>query len=257
MQKILQVTDVHLQADPADSLQGAVIEQRWHSILSHIQAHHLDADLLMLTGDLVHHSGPIAYQRLKRDLDTLGLPAVWIPGNHDDIDQMDQWGSVALNRDAVYLGDWRVVLLDSTALPDGRGSGSLSASELRRLRSELDTQADKYLLLVMHHNPITLGSVWQDAIALRNADQFWPLVETHTHVRGIVFGHVHQQWTLTHKGIPLFSSPAVAPQYKAGCSDVTLEDDPALTGPAYRIYHLQPGGKIASDTVRLVGSVAP
>lgn len=257
MQKILQVTDIHLQADPAEKLQGAVIEQRWHRVLAHIQAHHLDADLLMLTGDLVHHSGPAAYQRLTRDLDALGLPAVWIPGNHDSAEEMSRYGSVALNRDIVELGGWRVVLLNSTAEPDGRGSGSLSSSELQRLCNELDVQEDTHLLLVLHHNPLALGSVWQDAIALKNADQFWPLLENRTHVRGIIFGHVHQQWTLNHKGVALFSSPAVAPQYKAGCSDVTLEDDPALIGPAYRVYHLQPDGNITAETVRPVDSVAP
>lgn len=257
MQKILQITDIHLQADPTEKLQGAVIEQRWHCVLAHIQAHHLDADLLMLTGDLVHHSGPVAYQRLTRHLDELGLPAVWIPGNHDNVEEMSLYGSVALNRDTVDLGGWRVVLLDSTAAPDGRGSGSLSSSEIQRLRNELDRQEDKHLLLVLHHNPLALGSVWQDAIALQNADQFWPLLKNNTHVRGIIFGHVHQQWTLNHKGVALFSSPAVAPQYKARCSDVTLEDDPALTGPAYRVYHLQPDGNIMAETVRPVDSVAP
>ncbi|MDI3323025.1 metallophosphoesterase [Pontibacterium granulatum] len=251
MLKVLQVTDLHLQADPSQKMQGVVIEQRWQTVLEHIQTHHHDADLLVLTGDLVHHSGPTAYQRLVKQLDDLKLPAVWLPGNHDDPEQMRQYGTAALNRKIIDLGGWRLVLLDSTANADGVGGGSLARAELALLQETLVNSVDEHLMVLLHHNPVHLGSGWQDPISLGNADAFWHCISTSPAVRCVLFGHVHQAWDLTEQGVRLCSSPAVAPQYKACSDSVVLEDDPQKTGPAYTVYHLADGGQVNANVVRL------
>ncbi|MCG8428299.1 MAG: metallophosphoesterase [Chromatiales bacterium] len=248
---MIQVTDLHLQADPAEKMQGAVIEQRWLTVFKHIQRYHSNADLLILTGDLVHHCGPVGYQRLVAQMKELNIPAVWLPGNHDDAQQMHEFGTAELNRKSVELRDWQLVLLDSTANADGVGGGSLAQSELDYLERILANPHRAHQLVVLHHNPVKLGSGWQDKIALGNADAFWQRIDRAEHVRGIAFGHVHQAWAFTHNGVPLFSSPAVAPQYKARCDDVVMEDDPAKTGPAYAIYSLESSGQIKANVVRL------
>lgn len=251
MLKLIQVTDLHLQADPAAKMQGAVIEQRWQTVLDHIQMHHGDADLLVLTGDLVHHSGPVAYQRLVKQLNQFKIPAVWLPGNHDDPKQMRQYGTAALNRKIIDLAGWRLVLLDSTAHADGVGGGSLAQSELDFLQDTLNNSEDAHLMVLVHHNPIHLGSGWQDPISLGNADAFWRCLSMSQAVRCVLFGHVHQAWDLSEQGIRLFSSPAVAPQYKACSDSVVLEDDPQKTGPAYAVYQLADSGQINANVVRL------
>lgn len=251
MLKILQVTDLHLQADPTAKMQGVVIEQRWQTVLDHIQAHHSDADLLVLTGDLVHHSGLVAYQRLVKQLKELSLPAVWLPGNHDDPEQMRRYGTAALNRKVIDLTGWRLVLLDSTANADGVGGGSLAQAELDFLQNTLANSEGTHLLVLLHHNPVHLGSGWQDPISLGNAAAFWQCLSTSDEVRGVLFGHVHQAWDLIEKGVRLFSSPAVAPQYKACSDSVVLEDDPEKTGPTYAVYQLEDGGQVNANVVRL------
>ena len=251
MLKVLQVTDLHLQAGPTTAMQGVVIEQRWHSVVNHIQAHHSDADLLVLTGDLVHHSGPVAYQRLVKQLDELNLPAVWLPGNHDDPEQMRQYGTAALNRKLIDLAGWRLVLLDSTAHADGVGGGSLAKIELDFLQDTLKNSEDTHLMVLVHHNPVRLGSGWQDPISLGNADAFWRCISMSPDVRCILFGHVHQAWDITKQGVRLFSSPAVAPQYKAYSDSVVMEDDPEKAGPAYAVYHLADCGQVNANVVRL------
>lgn len=251
MLKIIQVTDLHLQADPSTKMQGVVIEQRWKTVLNHIQTHHGDAELLVLTGDLVHHSGPVAYQRLVKQLDKLNLPAVWLPGNHDDPDQMRQYGTLALNRKVIDLPGWRLVLLDSTANADGMGGGSLAQAELDFLQETLNNSEVTHLMVLLHHNPLHLGSGWQDPISLGNADAFWQCISTSQTVRCVLFGHVHQAWALIEQGVRLFSSPAVAPQYKVCSESVVLEDDPEKTGPAYAVYQLEDSGQVNANIVRL------
>lgn len=251
MLKILQVTDLHLQADPSTELQGVVIEKRWRAVLESIQATHRDADLLVLTGDLVHHSGPAAYKRLVQQLDELDLPSVWLPGNHDDPEQMHTYGTAALNRKIIDLPGWRLVLLDSTAAADGVGGGSLAQVELDFLQDTLNNSNDVHVMILVHHNPIHLGSGWQDPISLGNKDEFWRCIATSAYVRCVLFGHVHQAWDLTENGIRLFSSPAVAPQYKAGCDSVILENDAEKVGPAYAVYQLEGCGQVNATVVRL------
>lgn len=251
MLKVLQVTDLHLQADPTTKMQGVVIEQRWQTVLYHIQKHHGDADLLVLTGDLVHHSGPVAYQRLVKQLDGLNLPAVWLPGNHDDPEQMRQYGTTALNRKLINLPGWRLVLLDSTAHADGLGGGSLAETELDFLQDSLTNSEKANLMVLLHHNPVHLGSGWQDPISLGNANVFWRCISASKAVRCVLFGHVHQAWDLSEQGVRLFSSPAVAPQYKACSDSVVLEDDPHKSGPAYTVYQLADSGQVNANVVRL------
>lgn len=251
MLKIIQVTDLHLQADPTTKMQGVVIEQRWRTVLDHIQTHHRDADLLVLTGDLVHHSGPVAYRRLVKQLEELNQPAVWLPGNHDDPEQMRQYGTAMLNRKTIDLPGWRMVFLDSTANADGVGGGSLAQAELDFLQDTLANSGGAHLMVLLHHNPVYLGSGWQDPISLGNADAFWQCISTSHEVRCVLFGHVHQAWDLIEQGVRMFSSPAVAPQYKACSDSVVLEDDPEKTGPAYAVYQLEGGGQVNANVVRL------
>lgn len=246
---LIQVTDLHLQ-NTADTLfRGINVELRWHRVIDDICQKGAVADLLMLTGDLVHHSGIPAYERVYDSIKRLPFSSVWIPGNHDDVAQMRQVGHPSLNRKRVDIGDWCILLLDSTSEPDGKGAGELAESELLFLQQQLQKSQNQHVLIVLHHNPVSVQSRWQDEIALRNADAFWTQVSRSDRVRAVVFGHVHQQWSLTHQGVPLFSAPAVAPQFKARSETMALEDNETLSGPGYVSYRLSALGEVSVDKV--------
>lgn len=252
--KLVQVSDLHLQATPDGLYRETDVEARWHSVLTHICDHHADADLLLLSGDLVHHAGVAAYQRLHDSLACLPVAQRWLPGNHDTVTDMAQVVPAEALAGSWSKGCWQVVTLDSTSAPDGRGGGELSDQALQVLAHQLNVPQATHQLLVLHHNPVPVGSRWQDAIGLRNADRFWQLVATGNGVRAVLFGHVHQAWQFSRADVHLFSAPAVAPQFKAGCESMTLEDDPALSGPGYAVYRLHPDGTVDVDVVRLCGS---
>lgn len=247
--RILQISDLHLQKHPTELLYGVNVEQRFQRVLVELQRQ--TADLLLLTGDLSHHAGA-AYQRISDGLQTLAYPAFWIPGNHDLPGEMMKFAEYGYGQKVIDKGRWKIIMLDSTAKPDGRGSGALSEPELEFLRTELDeTELDRFVLLVLHHNPVSVDSEWQDAIGLANRQQLWSVLEHYPQVRGAVFGHVHQALELWHGKVQLFSVPAIAPQFKAKCDDFTLEDDPELVGPAFASYVLQANGQISVRVDRL------
>lgn len=247
--RLIQVTDMHLQDRPEMEMRGVNLEERFLAVLDEVSQQ--KADMLLLTGDLTHHSKP-AYQRLSTYLQRLTFPSYWIPGNHDLTGEMFKFADHGYGRKVVEQGGWRILLLDSSSSPDGRGSGSLSEPELDFLSTELEeTTHRQNVLLVLHHNPVSVNSEWQDAIMLANADQFWSIVERYPQVKGVMFGHVHQAWQLERKNLKLFSCPATAAQFKSCTASSETEDNPELSGPAYAIYELHENGLIIQKVKRL------
>jgi len=231
-------------------MRGVNPEQRFQVIMQALNKE--TADMLLLTGDLSHHAKS-AYLRLSDSLQCLPFPSYWIPGNHDLPEEMSAFSELGYGKKVIQQGNWRVLMLDSSAFPDGRGGGSLSPTELKFLRAELQqAPTELNLLLVLHHNPVSVDSVWQDGIMLGNADQFWSIVtEFEAKIRGIIFGHVHQAWQLQKSSVTLFSSPATAAQFKRGTIRPETEDDPGLSGPAYAVYELYTDGRIRQSITRL------
>lgn len=246
---LLQITDMHLQQDLYALKHGMLVEERFQRVMQSISVE--QADLLLLTGDLTDHA-PGAYKRLSDQLQLLPFPSYWIPGNHDLIDEMAPFSSLGLNRKVIVQQRWRIILLDSTSQPDGKGGGALARDELMFLEAELlKSQPDQHLLIVLHHNPVPINSQWQDKISLKNQQAFWSLIECSSQVKGIIFGHVHQACELVRGSIKLFSSPATAPQFKPQCDHPEFEVDPRFSGPAYTRYQLYDNGDINVKVVRL------
>jgi Icc protein len=80
--KIIQVTDVHLGRQ-GERRYGADLHQRLASCIAHINAHHADAALCVVTGDLTETGAPESYADLRMALSTLSVPWRLLPGNHD------------------------------------------------------------------------------------------------------------------------------------------------------------------------------
>ncbi|MGH1463526.1 MAG: metallophosphoesterase, partial [Neptuniibacter sp.] len=247
--RLLQITDMHLQESPDIEMKGVNPEERFLQVMDSIEDQR--ADLLLLTGDLTHHA-VAAYSRLSDKLQQLDFPSYWIPGNHDLVGEMYQFSRLGYGQKVIEQGNWRILLLDSTAEPDGIGGGSLAEPELEFLRAELEECSENMnLLLVLHHHPVSVNSAWQDKIMLGNAGQFWSIIDVFPQIRGVIFGHVHHSWRLCRGDVKLFSCPSTAAQFKS-CTDLPeIEEDPDLSGPAFGHYELYPDGNIISKIRRL------
>jgi len=199
-----------------------------------------------VTGDLVHDGSPSGYRRLADHLGVLGVPALCIPGNHDDPDAL----AAALPRGALAwrgrheVAPWTLVMLDSH-LPGAVG-GELGAAELRRLAAELAVGTGP-VLIALHHPPVAVGSPWMDADGLRDAAAFWRVVNESRRVRGILWGHIHQAFDTIRGALRLMASPSTGLQFLPHSADFALDD----RRPGYRSLLLGSDGIIDSEVLRL------
>lgn len=245
--KILQFTDTHLFADKAEEFDGINTHESFRQVLSLAQRCHWPPDAVLLTGDLVHDPVVPAYELFRTLLVELDVPVYCIPGNHDDPELMAKvltGDNVNLGK-RLAIGDWQVFLLNSY-IPNTH-SGRLSKAELEILDDGLRSNANIPALICLHHPPVKIGSPWMDAMSLANADEFFEVVDGHTHVKGILWGHIHQRFESERKGVKLLASPSTCIQF-APASDRFKQDNQQA---GYRWILLTEGGELQTGINRL------
>lgn len=240
-QRLLHLTDTHLFADPDALLADVNVHRRFRAVLAAL-ADQSGAAALLHSGDLSHDGSAVAYQRLKAALDSLGLPGRVVPGNHDRRDAMDTAfasGLVTASR-SLRLDHWRVITLDSH-VPD-QVHGWLDDAELRALDACLTDDPDAHVLIMLHHQPVAVGTLWLDAIGLKNPEPLLERIAANPKIRGVVFGHVHHEVGLHINGCPFLATPATAAQFRGGALTFTV--DPSA--PGYRWIDLHPDGQLST-----------
>lgn len=237
--RLVQLTDFHLFGDPAGTLRKVPSLPALEATLRAAAADLSAADAVLATGDLVQDD-PNGYEHVRRTLGALGRPVRAIPGNHDDAT------SLARALDAppfsvcgqLDLGGWRIVLLDSSVA--GRAHGRLGTSELERLEAALASAPGRPALIVLHHQPVAMDSQWLDGIGLENAAEFWTVLDRHTGVRGVLFGHVHQAFDGERRGLRLMGTPSTCAQFRPRVPRFEVDTLP----PAWRRLALHADGSI-------------
>jgi Icc protein len=244
---VLQITDTHLFGESDGCLLGLNTEQSLQAVIADAASKHLPADLVLATGDLAHQPTEAAYERIFSHLGKLGLPVYCLPGNHDEGQMLQSAVGDGLFRyqSQARLDGWNFIFLDST-IPGSEGA-HLTKESLQTLEDQLQSSPDTHTLICLHHQPILMGSRWLDTMALDNADEFFAVVDRYPQVRGMLWGHVHQEFTGTRNGVQLISTPSTCIQFKPNSSDFALD----MTAPGYRWLLLQPDGSIETGVERL------
>jgi Icc protein len=245
--RLLQLTDLHILAEPEDCLKGMNTRASFEAVCRKALGDQPQPDLLLATGDLSQDGSAASYRYLADRFMELGLPVFCLPGNHDDSglmrEQLQAERISAAKR--VVIGGWLILLLDSTVA--GETGGEISAAELDFLDAALDEHADLHALVCLHHQPLPMGSEWIDALGLGNAAAFTDRVHAHENVRGVLWGHVHQQAHHRLRDIEWMATPSTCVQFKAGSKDFALDD----LAPGYRQLELHADGRIESRVQRL------
>ena len=202
-------------------------------------------DVLLATGDLVQDETRAGYERFRELTGSLGLPVYCLPGNHDAPDLMREVLSQAPFQfcGVARHADWSLVMLNTFASNDD--GGVLATRELEFLERTLANSQSGHCLIALHHQPVPMGSRWLDGVALRNADEFLTICDRHAHVRGIVWGHVHQASDQERRGVRLMSTPSTCSQFKPASDQFALDSRP----PGYRWLDLHADGRIDTSVV--------
>ena len=247
--KIIQLTDLHLQLDETVEYKGVLPDQHLQQCLAWVAEQHYD--LLLLTGDLSHAGYESAYQRLLGYLQDIDKPWYWLPGNHDNAELMACMHEQDVDCvRSLEVGNWQLVLLNSTYEPDGRGSGSVSLAHLQQLANQISASDCAHTMVVLHHNPIAVDSTWQDEIMLENAAAFLQVLDTDAYqqVKAVLCGHIHQEQDVQRNNVRYLGSPATSVQFAIKQHQFLLQPE---LGPGLRTLTLHDDGRIDSEVVRL------
>jgi 3',5'-cyclic-AMP phosphodiesterase len=243
--KLIQITDTHIMDDGAPSFNDFDTSASLLQVIDNIKQSEVDADCVLLTGDLVHEATKTSYQKLADHLSYITIPLFSLPGNHDNPDQMDYvLGSNGFDTGkTIKLGQWLIILLNSCVI--GEHSGELTDSELAFLRETLESNKAYHCLVALHHHPVSIDSPWMDSMILNNADKFWEIIDDFDHVKVIIWGHIHQKFETIRNDVELFGTPSTCLQFKPK-SDVFAVDNKS---PAYRKIELFESGKVKSEVI--------
>lgn len=246
--ELVQITDTHL-FEPADgNLLSINTEQSFHAVVQDVLDSQCNFDAVIATGDISQDHTQGSYRKFADGIRPLQQPCYWLPGNHDYKPTM---GSVIpspqiVETEQVHVGrHWQMILLDSQVV--GVPYGDLSSQQLALLEQCLTDNPDKHSLILLHHHPVLIGSAWLDQHTLKNSKKLWEVIRRHNNVRGLVCGHVHQDFDETHEGVRVIATPSTCAQFKPDSRDFSLDS----VAPGWRLLSLLDDGRIETQVHRL------
>ncbi len=245
--RLLQLTDSHIFSELEGKLLGLNTRKSFESVLQRVKQEEYAPDLLLATGDLSQDSSDDSYHYILDKLNQLSYPSFWIPGNHDVPEKMKSIlvkGNVFPHK-RILIGSWQIILLD-TSVP-GKVYGNFAEQELHFLTQSMTEYPDKHLLVVMHHQPVPVGSKWLDNLGIKNAKELFKIVKKHPSKKCFLWGHVHQDFVGSQEGIQLISTPSTCVQFKPGSEDFSAGEE----SPGYRYLTLYNDGRIESVVHRV------
>ncbi len=236
-----------MYADASGCLLGLNTEKSLQAVIDDVRKNQLPADLILATGDLTHDSAPAAYERVFSHLGSFGIPVYCLPGNHDETQALNRniGKGLLTSIDHACHGNWQFIMLDSTVA--GSEGGHLATETLQDLATRLSSKPELHTLVCLHHQPVPMGSPWLDTMAVDNAQEFFAIIDRHPQVRGILWGHVHQELDRMRNNVRLMSSPSTCVQFLPGSAEFAVDTRP----PGYRWLTLQPDGEIETGVNRL------
>lgn len=250
---LLQITDSHIFADPSACLQGMNTRQSFAAVCNQVIENKCPADALLATGDLSEDGSAESYRFLADYFERMEIPTFWIPGNHDHPRTMGEYLNSGRVNPAkqLLIDNWQVVLLDSTIA--GEVCGRVSESQLAFLDSALQQFTGKHALVCLHHQALPTGSRWIDQKGLKDSTRLKKLLASHNNVKGVLWGHVHQETHCSIDGVEWMSTPSSCIQFKPGAEEFSIGSE----RPGYRSLSLFADGHIETRVHRIDSQGAP
>jgi Icc protein len=228
---IIQISDTHLFEDPTTKLWNVAPDPMLDRALQEIASMGARPAFVLVTGDCSSDGSPDSYRRLAGKLAELAAPVYYLPGNHDDPALMSQMlcgRELAARQKLTQVFDalgWRFILLDSSV--PGQDGGELGDAQRAWLRATLASQPRTPTVVVVHHNPLPVGSAWLDTMTIADANALTAILDTSSQVRAVLFGHIHQVFEDRRNGAQYLSAPSTFFQFKPNSPRFGRDDRPA------------------------------
>jgi 3',5'-cyclic AMP phosphodiesterase CpdA len=253
--KIIWITDLHLVEPGAAFPAGVDPLARARDCFDDARANHADADLLVITGDLIQLRNAGAYGILRHLLADMPMPVRLLVGNHDDRQALfaafpEVGMSDGFAQSAEMFGGYRLIYLDTLA-NDGKHYGELCARRMIWLEEALGSDGAPTLVF-MHHPPFDIGVPALDALKLVDGERLAALFKQ-SDVRQVLCGHLHRCVGGTWFGIPIavMKSPHVQFALDMDGAKLVRSDEP----PGYGVILVE-GEQVIIHTRDLSPSIA-
>lgn len=235
--RIVQLTDPHLGSDIDYRQSGINTYDSLRETLSAIKKT-INPELVVATGDISGDGYPESYELFQKVLLEAQIDFCWLPGNHDNKQLMDQVFKKAPFRLTVEVGQWNLMMLNTSEY--NRVGGQVPQEVMEQLASALEESPSRPTLVFTHHPAIDLGCTWLDRQKIRNGDELLGILGPQDNVKALLSGHVHQEYSgKSPEGIPIYSTPSTCFQFKPRSRDFALDGLP----PGYRWIDLYPDGQ--------------
>ena len=188
--RILHISDIHLgrgaTSEPLTALRELIPG--------------LDPEILIVTGDLTHRGRRAELEQAREMLESLGLPLLAVPGNHDIpyalptrfTRTQEEWERVFGTTEPVYASDRLAIVGLNSVRPWRQQGGALELAQLDRLAPKLaDAQAGALRIAALHHH--LAAPPWRAAHKrpVRRRDLVLQRLAS-SGVELVLSGHVHQ-----------------------------------------------------------------
>jgi Icc protein len=221
--RFIHISDTHIHPDPeytkdysdATTYDGAL------ALVKAVNDLPFTPDFILHTGDVAYDPDPEAYTVCMEILSNLKAPLYYVAGNHDDSVALQQQ---LLGRDeprrsfhyAFEQNGVQIIVTDSNG-PAQPPAGYVDDYQLEWISGLCQAQDDRPLVIAIHHNPLVVGIPWlDDYMGIQNGDMFHDAIFPARHrIRGVFFGHVHQNLDMMRDGILYCSTLSSWTQFQA------------------------------------------
>lgn len=222
--RIIHMSDLHLTSDK-HPIWGVDTYEHFVKALNSIGSIP-NIDCIVVSGDIADDGNLLTYQYADDMLNSLSIPVLWCPGNHDNIETFFDFAesSKSIIKNPITINGIRLVPLNTVA-PDescpnmNRSRGVLFENDFQYLSNNISGQ-DNPSILVMHHPSIDPGG-WMTNKILKNRELFNDTIQHYKNIILILYGHIHYHMIHKQYGKTFVSAPSVGfafnkdfPKYK-------------------------------------------
>ena len=228
----IQISDCHI--DDEKNVWGTDSQKNLSTIVKSISNRNYNA--LIISGDLAHNGTASSYSTLKDIIQPISDNLFILPGNHDNkLNLSSAFSEHYLPK--LTIADWEIISIDS--VQENKTSGFLDKAKLELLTKKILSSTKKFIVLCLHHPPISMESEWDDKKSLENSDDFFYTIDKFSKIKAVIWGHAHQGSEFSRNNVKLFSCPSTTLQFNG----------PEMIG--YNHFNLSDKGEINCETVWL------
>ena len=187
--RVAQITDIHLLGESGDKLYGVDTALSLTNTVNVIKKLPKSPDVIVATSDIAEDGAFSTYKRFKELLIDLNISVYVLPGNHDDVSEMESAfnGDRFCYTDKAELQNWGLLFVNSQV--EGHSYGYVNANEIVKLEENIRDMEGRPILVALHHTPSTVCPSF--GCQLKNSQQFTELLNRYPNVKGVIAGHTH------------------------------------------------------------------